>query len=103
MSNTQYSKSEEAITAQKQGMTEELHKLECAMEMQKSDIKETIATRVDNNQTQLQRIVDKNKQLQRENTDLHDRMGRIEMLQLGNNVIITGIPEQWESYKHTKQ
>ena len=42
--------------------------------------------------------------LRKENNALKDHPDQIEMNQLRNNVIITGILEQaWESYIHTKQ
>ena len=42
--------------------------------------------------------------MHKDNESLMDRISKIEMLQLENNVIISGQPEQpWETYESTKQ
>ena len=48
--------------------------------------------------------MEENKQLKKkENKDLKERLTKIELAQLGNNVIISGMQEQcWESYSTTK-
>ena len=52
----------------------------------------------------IENILKRNKSLEKENTILKERLDRIEMDQLSNNVIITGVAEQaWETYEHNKQ
>ena len=49
-------------------------------------------------------VLKRNNSLEKENIVLKNRLDKIEMNQLSNNVIITGIAEQaWETYEHTKQ
>ena len=46
----------------------------------------------------------RNDSLEKENMALKERLDKIEMNQLSNNVIITGVAEQtWETYEHMKQ
>ena len=48
--------------------------------------------------------MDKNKVLKRENEKLKERMCKLEKLQLENNVLISGQPEEaWETYERTKK
>ena len=97
-------KLELAITTQKHEVSEELHKIEESISNQKSEIKDSLATRIDENSKKVQRVLDENVTLRKENTSLKERLDQIESVQLSNNVIITGIPEQqWENYDLTKQ
>ena len=49
-------------------------------------------------------MLKRNTSLERENMVLKERLDKIKMNQLSNNVIITGVAEQtWETYEHTKQ
>ena len=48
--------------------------------------------------------MEENKQLRMQNTSLLERINKIEMTQLGNNVMITGLTEQqWKPYDTTKK
>ena len=52
----------------------------------------------------INRVLIRNDSLEKENMALKERLDKIEMNQLSNNVIITGVAEQtWETYEHTKQ
>ena len=54
--------------------------------------------------SKLAEVAEENKQLHKKNTVLKDRIVKIELNQLGNNVIITGMQEQhWENYETTKE
>ena len=49
-------------------------------------------------------LLDENVELRRENTELRERVSKIETFQLSNNIIMTGIPEQpFKTYEKTKQ
>ena len=44
-------------------------------------------------------LLDENKKLRHQCTLLNDRINKIEINQLSNNIIITGVPEDpWETY-----
>ena len=58
---------------------------------------------IDNNALNIQTIMNENKMLKRENEKLKDRMNKLKKLQLENNVLISGQPEEaWEPYERTK-
>ena len=49
-------------------------------------------------------FIEENKRLSKENHELKEHLTKIELSQLGNKVIITGMQEQpWESYDTTKE
>ena len=51
------------------------------------------------NDHKINTCLEENKLLRKENKDLKERLTKIELAQLGNNVIISGMQEQkWESY-----
>ena len=102
--DNKYSKLEDAISAQHQEVAEEIHKLEVSLTNQKEKANADLLNRINSNQQTIENILKRNQSLEKENTTLKDRLDRIEMDRLGNNVIITGIAEQtWETYEHTKQ
>ena len=60
--------------------------------------------KIDHNSSKLAEVGAENKQLCKENTALKERIVKIELNQLGNNVIIMGMQEQrWENYETTKE
>ena len=72
--------------------------------MQKNAVAKDLMNKISQNQCSIGNILEKNKNLEKENLQLCERLDKNEMNQLGNNIIITGIPEQtWKSYDHTKQ
>ena len=102
--DTKCTKLESVITTQKHEESEELHKIKESISHQRSEIKDSLAARIDENSKKVQRVLDENVSLRKENTCLKERLDQIESVQLSNNVIITGIPEQqWENYDLTKQ
>ena len=64
----------------------------------------TLTEKIDHNSSKLAEVTEENKQLHKENTALKDRIVKIELNQLGNNVIIMGMQKQhWENYETTKE
>ena len=60
--------------------------------------------RIEKNSHDIKSLMDENKILRHENMSLKERISKIELSQLANNVIITRVPEQqWEPYEATKQ
>ena len=102
--DSKYSKLEEAITSQRQEVTKEIHRLESSI-MKQSDVANTeLLHKINSNQEMINRVLIRNDSLEKENMALKERLDKIEMNQLSNNVIITGVAEQtWETYEHTKQ
>ena len=102
--NDKITKLQVDITAQKQEFKEEIHKLEESLITQRDKITEGLTKGIADNQRSICTILKENKELKQENQALKERLDQIEINQLGNNLIITGIPENtWESYSHTKQ
>ena len=88
------------VTQQKIDIT----KLEESVIDTKHDIRKFLTKKIDNNAQKIKSIMDKNKVLKRENEKLKERMCKLEKLQLENNVLISGQPEEaWGSYDRTKQ
>ena len=60
--------------------------------------------RIEKNSQDIRSLLDEYKILKHENISLKERISKIELNQLTNNVIITGVPkQQWEPYEVTKQ
>ena len=92
------------MASQQDEMSEGFNHLKLVLKEQKAEIISEINVKVDHNSEQITRLVDKNAELRCENKDLKDRVGKIELTQLSNNIIIMGIPEQpFETYEKTKQ
>ena len=88
------------VTQQKLDIT----KLEESVIDTKHDIRKFLTERIDNNALKIKSIMDENKVLKRENEKLKERMCKLEKLQLENNVLISGQPEEaWETYDRTKK
>ena len=102
--DTRYSKLEEAITSQCQEVMEEIHRLESSLMKQKDMANTELLHRIKSNHEIINSVLKRNNSLEKENMVLKERLDKIEMNQLSNNVIITGVAEQtWETYEHTKQ
>ena len=102
--DNKYSKLKEAITIQKSEVSSEIHKLEKSITSQREELGTMFTQQINKNDMKVQQVLNKNMELKQENKDLKERLDKLESLQLLNNVIITGIPEQqWESYTLTKQ
>ena len=102
--DTRYSKLEETIMSQHQEVTEEIHRLESSLTTQKDLANADLLQKINCNQELINSVLKRNTSLEKENMVLKERLNRIKMNQLSNNVIITGVAEQtWETYEHTKQ
>ena len=102
--NDKITKLQVDVTAQKLEVKEEIHKLEQSLITQRDQITEDLTKGIADNQRSICTILKENKELKQENQVLKERLDQIEINQLSNNLIITGIPENtWESYSHTKQ
>ena len=99
-----YTKLETAISLQKINVSTEISKLEQLIVVQKVEIANEITCKIENNAEKLDKLMEENTQLRSECGKLQDRLTRLEMNQLNNNVILMGLAEQpWENYKITKQ
>ena len=95
---------ENTIQQQKKEVTEELHKIESNLSRHKEELNKQFKEDIQQSRESIQWIVNENISLKKENTELKERLSKIEQTQLKNNVIITSIPEQqWETYNTTKQ
>ena len=71
---------------------------------ERTGVMDQLLYKIDLNSTNINHLLEENRRLQRENTDLQDRLTRIETTQLNNNIVINGMPEQsWEPYEVTKE
>ena len=102
--DSKYSKLEEAITSQHQEVREEIHRLESSITKQRDVANTELLHKINTNHEIINSVLIRNDSLEKENVALKERLDKIEMNQLSNNVIITGVAEQtWETYEHTKQ
>ena len=98
--HTDYSKLEGIITNQQHT----INKLETTITTQQRDITKELNSKIDANTDRIHAYIAENKQLRKENVELKEWLTRIELTQLGNNVIISSMQEQsWESYDTTKE
>ena len=98
--HTGYDKLKIMITSQQ----EVILKLEETITTNQHDMTDKLMEKIDHNASKLAEVAEENNQLHKENIALKDRIVKIELNQLGNNVIITGMQEQcWENYETTKE
>ena len=89
---------------QKKEVSDKLQKLGSSITTQQKEVRKSLSSRIDENSQKVQRVIDENSALRKENAILQERLDWIESSQLSNNIIIMGIPEQqWENYESTKQ
>ena len=94
------SKIENAIVMQQKDFVD----LKDTIVTEKQEFIESLATKIEVNSTNINQLLEENRQLQQENSDLGERISKIEVAQLNNNIIINGMPEQpWEPYEVTKE
>ena len=102
--DSKYSKLEETITSQRQEVAEEIHKLESTITKESNVANTELLYKINSNQEMINKVLIRNDGLEKENMALKERLDKIEMNQLSNNVIITGVAEQtWETYEHTSK
>ena len=98
--HTDYDKLKIMITTQQ----EVISKLEETITTNQHDMTDKLMGKIDHNSSKLAEVAEENKYLRKENIALKDRLIKIELNQLRNNVIITGMQEQpWENYETTKE
>ena len=82
----------------------DLIKLEESVVISQKEIKGCITEEITSNKKNIQQLIEENKYLHKENIALKDRVSKIELLQLENNVIISGqLEKPWENYETTKE
>ena len=71
---------------------------------QNSEVTTALTYKIETNATNINQVLEENRLLKKENESLHERITKIEISQLGNNIMLSGMPEQpWESYESTKE
>ena len=99
-----YNKLESSITIQQKGLAKDILRLETVITNQKKEIVSEINEKVEVNVTDIKKLVTENKHLRVECDGLKDRLSKLEISQLSNNIMVTGMLEQtWEPYECTKQ
>ena len=94
----------DTMVSQNGEISEEINRLKKVITSHKSEIINEINIKVDTNSKSILKVLDENQELGRELKELKECVNKIEMAQLSNNIIVTGIPEQpFETYEKTKQ
>ena len=79
-------------------------KIETSISTQQREMSSVITEKIEKTTMQVAECLEETHLLWRENTELKERLNKIELTQLGNNVIISGMQEQpWEGYSMTKE
>ena len=95
-----YSKLEDIITSQQQIIS----KLETTISTTQKEVADNLTLKIEENTANIKAYIRENKRLSKENIELKDRLTKIELSQIGNNVIISSMQEQsWENYATTKE
>ena len=93
-------KLETAIEAQKDKFT----KLEAMILTQTTEVTSALTYKIETNATNINQLLEENRLLKRENDHLQENITKIEIAQMGNNIMLSGMPEQpWEMYESTKE
>ena len=92
-------KLESAIEAQKG----EFDKLEASIATEKNEMTSSLTSKIEIDATNINQLLEENRILRKENISLRECMTKIEVSQMANNIILSGMPkEPWESYESTK-
>ena len=95
-----YAKLEGIISTQQ--MT--IARLESTISTQQHELSSNLSDKIERTNSQILDCLEENHLLWKENHELKERLNKIELTQLGNNVIISGMQEQpWEGYTMTKE
>ena len=74
------------------------------MKIQDAELMQTLTSKIYVNTTNINQLLEENRKLEKENSDLQERLTKIEVTQLSNNIILSGMPEApWERYETTKE
>ena len=81
-----------------------ISKLETTISTKQKEVEDDLSKRIEENSANIKAYISENKRLARESTELKERLTKIELSHLGNNVIISGMQEQArENYATTKE
>ena len=95
-----YSKLKGIITSQQQVIS----KLERTISTKQKEVTDNLMLKIEEHFSNIRAYIKENKRLYVENVELKERLNKIQLSQLGNNVIISGMQEQpWENYSTTKE
>ena len=79
-------------------------RLESTISTQQRELSSDLSDKMEKTNSQIPDCLEENHLLWKENHELKERLNKIELTQLGNNVIISGMQEQsWEGYTTTKE
>ena len=102
--HTDYNKLDQKLEIAIKVQKGEFTKLESTIATQKAEVTTTLTHKIEFNTTNINQLLEENRQLKKENENLQERITKIEIVQLGNNIILSGMPEQpWEAYKKQKK
>ena len=77
--------------------------METTITTQQLETTSELSSKLEINTNKVNLVTKENQQLKRENEELKERLMKIELAQLVNNVIISSMQEQpWENYETTK-
>ena len=93
-------KRETAIEVQKG----EFNKLEATISTQNMEVTTALTYKIETNTTNINQLLEENRLLKKENDSLQERITKIEIAQMGNNIMLSRMLEQpRESYESTKE
>ena len=79
-------------------------RLESTISTQQHKLSNNLSDKLEKTNAQILDCLEENRLLWKENHELKERLNKIELTQLGNNVIISGMQEQpWEGYTTTNE
>ena len=79
-------------------------RLESTISTQQHELSSNLSDKMEKTNSQIVDCLEENHLLWKENHELKEILNKIELTQLGNNVIISGMEEQpWEGYTTTKE
>ena len=82
----------------------EFNKLEVTIAPQKNKVIATLSDKIETNATNINQLLEENRILKKENDSLRECITKIEVAQMSNNIMLSGMPEQpLESYESTKE
>ena len=99
-----YKQIDETISIQKENTAKDFKDLKELLMKQQCETIKNVSEELEKTRDRMNTLVDENIKLKHQCTLLNDRMNKIELTQLSNNIIITGVPEEpWETYTSTLQ
>ena len=102
--HNEYAKLDNKLENAMENQKSDFNKLESTLVTQQKELTTVLSDKIEVNSTNINQLLEENRLLKHENISLRECIIKIEVAQMGNNIILSGMPEQpWEAYNTPKE